>query len=415
MAARKMNSAPRDPAATVIITTYNRRDLIQVAIASVLEQSFTDFELLVVDDGSTDDTAAVVGQIGDPRIRYIHQENAGLAAARNTGLRLARGEYIAFLDDDDAYLPDKLRVQVAAMRDHPEVGLVSGGWIYVDEQGACLSENRPWQWRPRLDLDTWLVACPVITCSVLVKRAWLNRIGGFDESISRARLGAEDWDAWLRLAHAGCPMMWVQSLVCAYRVQEGTMSRDAWRHRQGMLRVLEKFFADPDLPPALQAQKNAVLARTHLRGAARLYAAGLTAEASEDVAAALRLDPALLAHDGEELFQALLAWTGDPIVADPIQYVTTFMTHLPPEAGDMASRKREALGGAAQRAFFAAHAKRDRRGVAASLARMAAYQPRLLFDRGVASVVFQLLLGRSLASRLRNREPGKLPTCLTFP
>ena len=107
------------PAVSVVVPTYNRAGTLPRALKSVLNQDFTDFELIVVDDGSTDDTTAAVKELDDPRIRYIQQDNAGVATARNTGIRAARAEFIALLDSDDEWLPGKLGAEVAALRAAP--------------------------------------------------------------------------------------------------------------------------------------------------------------------------------------------------------------------------------------------------------------------------------------------------------
>ena len=114
------------PLVSVLVPTFNRAHLVPEAIRSVLSQDYAPFEVVVVDDGSTDDTATVINQEFGRRIRYIRQENAGPGAARNTGIRASSGEYIAFQDSDDIWLPGKLRAQVDALNRHPECALVYG-------------------------------------------------------------------------------------------------------------------------------------------------------------------------------------------------------------------------------------------------------------------------------------------------
>ena len=110
---------------SIIIPAYNQAHYLGAAIASALGQSYGDVEVIVVDDGSTDKTREVVEQIGDPRLRYVYQENQGLSAARNTGIRHACGTYLSYLDSDDLFLPEKVALLLAVMEERPEVGLVA--------------------------------------------------------------------------------------------------------------------------------------------------------------------------------------------------------------------------------------------------------------------------------------------------
>ena len=133
------------PKISVIVPTYNRTRFLPISIKSILAQTFEDYEIIIVDDGSTDDTSTVVRSFSDSRIKYIRQSNAGQAAARNTGLSHAAGEYIGFLDDDDLYVPSALQVLSTCLDKHPDIGMVSGGWFAIDEHGVRIRERRPWE------------------------------------------------------------------------------------------------------------------------------------------------------------------------------------------------------------------------------------------------------------------------------
>ncbi len=321
------------PAVSVIIPAFNRADVLGRAIDSVLAQTYPDFELIVVDDGSTDRTAEVVQTFADPRIRYIPQANAGVAAARNTGLAEARGRFVAFLDSDDRFLPHKLAVQVAVLEASPEVGLVAGGYRVVSASGEPLIERHPWHAWPRLDVQTWLYACPVTVHSVLVRREWLARAGGFDLSLNGQ---AEDWDLWLRLAYAGCLMAWTPEVVCVYHLHPGQRVRDGLGQRNSALALLTRFFQQPDLPAELAAQQPAVFAAAHHSAALREYAAGQVETARKDLEMALALDPALLQGDPPPLLFIVAAWASDPLlVEDPVRFVPYFLDNLPPAAAPL--------------------------------------------------------------------------------
>ena len=187
-------SAPR---VTVVIPVYNAAGFVRRAVDSVLAQTFTDLELLVVDDGSRDATRDVLATYG-PRLRLLTQANAGPAAARNHGLRQARGEVVAFLDADDGWLPDKLALQVALLDARPEVGFCSTATRVVDQAGApagdwpCCAGEAP---MPDL-LFMRSAAVSGSTSGVLARRALLLDAGGFDERLR----GFEDPDLWIRLS-----------------------------------------------------------------------------------------------------------------------------------------------------------------------------------------------------------------------
>jgi glycosyltransferase involved in cell wall biosynthesis len=186
------------PTVSVIIPLYNREKLIERAIDSVLKQSYSDFELIVVDDCSTDNSAKVVQNIDDPRIIYIkHDVNKGANTARNTGIKLAKGEYIAFQDSDDEWLPGKLEKQMALIVESPsKVGIVySGFWRIQDKQKTFY----PYEWIKKLEGDISnevLKTSFISTQTLLVKKSCFNHIGLFDETLPRL----QDWDMVIRLS-----------------------------------------------------------------------------------------------------------------------------------------------------------------------------------------------------------------------
>jgi len=125
---------------SVVIPAYNQSQYLAAAIRSALAQTYEDIEVLVVDDGSTDDTRRVATSFDDSRVRYIYQNNAGLAAARNTGIRHARGSVLTFLDSDDLFLPEKLALLCGTLDANPRLGMVAGQAILIDELGEPLGE-----------------------------------------------------------------------------------------------------------------------------------------------------------------------------------------------------------------------------------------------------------------------------------
>lgn len=178
---------------SVIIPTYNCCELLPDAIESALGQTYPELEVLVIDDGSTDATAEACATFGD-RVRYVRRDNGGTAAARNTGLRLARGEFVALLDHDDQWEPDKIRRQVEVAVADEKIGMVCTGGRVVDlASGRTTSEFLP---PAEQDYHRLLAWCDVTCASTLLRRSTLDEVGGFDESVP----GVDDWDLWIRIA-----------------------------------------------------------------------------------------------------------------------------------------------------------------------------------------------------------------------
>jgi glycosyltransferase involved in cell wall biosynthesis len=236
---------------SVIIPTYNSAAYITQAIDSVLAQAYAPCEVIVVDDGSTDETTAVLQPYLD-KINYVQQENRGSAAARNRGMQLAAHALILFLDADDVMLPNKLQQQAAYLQLHPDLGYVSSGWQQIDEAGQILQTVEPWHEAPNLDVDAWLQYKPVQLGATLFRRIWLNRVGGLDPDLRQAH----DVDLMLRLSLAGCTGAWLYEPTIQYRQHaSSTMHRHTAVQAQSVVRVLDKFFAHPDLPERLRSQQ----------------------------------------------------------------------------------------------------------------------------------------------------------------
>lgn len=236
--------APRGPATprvTVVIPTYNRAATLPDAIASVLAQSLPDFELLIVDDASTDASPQIVSELDDPRVRLLRQpRNGGAAAARNRGLDEARGELVAFLDSDDEWLPEKLERQVALFdREGVDLGLVYSGIELVDPDGAReLVEPRH-----RGDVYGAMLLENVVYgggSNAMIRRAAIDRVGGFDEAFP----AIEDYDLWLRIARY-YRVDFVPEVLARYRTVDTTrVSKDLAKNLAARQRFFEKHRAD---------------------------------------------------------------------------------------------------------------------------------------------------------------------------
>jgi len=196
--ANRSSASDSTPTVSIIIPTYNRAELIGKAISSVLVQSYGDFELIIVDDGSTDATADVVGSFHDSRIIFLKQENRGRSVARNRAIALSRGRYIAFLDSDDEYLEQKLELQVAYMDLHPDVGIVYTSAYCIDELGRSLDRHAYLASAAGNIYKEVAFFQPVtITLpTVMIRKEVLDSVGYFDEAMERF----EDTDLWRRVA-----------------------------------------------------------------------------------------------------------------------------------------------------------------------------------------------------------------------
>ncbi len=183
---------------SIIIPTYNREHLLCRAAQSVLDQTYQDFELIIIDDGSTDNTKQVVESFSDERVKYIqHGKNKGGAAARNTGIKAAKGEYIAFQDSDDEWLPEKLEKQMMAFETAaPEVGVVYVGCHRLENNKKNLLPSSKVAQKEGDIFSALLKENFVAMPAVLVKRGCFERAGMFDENFSPI----EDWELFLRMA-----------------------------------------------------------------------------------------------------------------------------------------------------------------------------------------------------------------------
>lgn len=382
------------PRVSVILPTFNRSGYLRQAIESVLAQTYPDFEIIVVDDGSTDDTRAVVAGFGDARIRYEYQANAGRSAARNRGLALARGEYIAFLDDDDLFLPDKLAVQVGFLDAHPEIGLAAGGAEVIAADGSLMGVWETWRDQPQLALPACLYACPLLTCGVLLRRPWLEALDRwFDPAMDRA----EDTDFWIRLLVAGCPMAWTTAIVCAYRQHAASSQHDGERYYQSYLRLLDKLYARDDLPQAVLDERPALYAHNHALGACRAFAAGQIAAGQERLMLAAAAAPDAVHGKPPPVVVSLVGAAQSENRANPAVVLARVFEHLPPALAHLRAHRGYALSALHMQRVFDARAA-QRRPPLRDWLRGVMYYPRWLTNRGVwSTLVRDLLLSRPAA------------------
>ncbi|GAB4258166.1 MAG: glycosyltransferase [Deferrisomatales bacterium] len=264
------------PLVSVVIPTFDRRELACEAVASVLAQTLGDWELVVVDDGSRDGTAAhLQARFPDPRVRVVRQDNRGASAARNRGARETSGPWLAFLDSDDLWTPPKLERQLQALEAHPdhpacyteEVWFRKGRWANPKKVHA---KHSGWIF-PRC-----LPLCIISPSSILLRREVFDELGGFDESLP----ACEDYDLWLRLAARHPVHLVPERLIVKRNGHEGQLSQAHWGLDRFRVRALWKLAWDRELGWEARRQaleeivrKSAVVARGAAKRGARERAA----------------------------------------------------------------------------------------------------------------------------------------------
>lgn len=243
-------NAMNAPSVSVVMPVYNVERFVVQAVRSVLEQSFQDFELIIVDDGGSDGSIALCEALADHRTRIMHQVNRGLAGARNAGIAAARGEFVALLDSDDAWTADKLARHIAALRANPSAGASYAGAVLIDEAGRPLGIQQ----RPRLGrVNARHVFCgqviqngsiPVFRRSALedaaLRSAGTDRVWYFDESLRRS----EDVECWTRIAlTTKWGFVGIPGAFTLYRINHGGLSADVIRQLASWECVAEKVTA----------------------------------------------------------------------------------------------------------------------------------------------------------------------------
>lgn len=295
------DSIPPPPIVSVVIPAYNAAWCVRKAIDSVLAQDYRDFEMIVVNDGSTDDTAPVLASYGSA-IRVVDQANGGMSNARNAGIRAARGELIAFLDSDDWWLPTKLGRQVALMHERPELGFCSCAARVEDTEGRLLNlwECPAWQGTFLVHLFKSGADVPGSCSAVLARRHLVQAVGAFDETLR----GAEDPDLWIRLAAISEYACLPEPMAVVLR-RPGSVSRNLEAMRESTIRMMRK--NRHLLPPSLRGSYwRSCLAGIHGDYAKWRYRTGQRLAALNEVACLLRLAPIARGRLGLGLLKDML-------------------------------------------------------------------------------------------------------------
>jgi glycosyltransferase involved in cell wall biosynthesis len=234
------------PRVSVIIPTYNCSRYLPEAVESALAQTYQDYEIVIADDGSTDGTQELINR-WDGRLVYAFQENRGLSAARNFAVSRASGEFLAYLDADDVWFPDKLERQVRFMTENRQCGLVHGDVSIIDEDGEVIHRRYNVECKRVIHqgkcLEGLIHYSTVVVPSVMERRACFEEVGGFDETLR----SVEDYLHWVQIALGGHEFGYIEEPVAMYRWRSGSLSRNESQMTEAMVRVCRILLNDPKL------------------------------------------------------------------------------------------------------------------------------------------------------------------------
>jgi len=230
----------KNPTVSVIIPTYNRANLVDKAIKSVLSQTYQDFEIIVIDDGSTDNTEEIIRGFKDKRVKYIkkYKKNRGISATRNIGIKVARGKYIASLDSDDEWLPDKLDKQIKILQDGPpELGVVYSNSCYIDESGKNMNKlPKPKKLEGYIYEDLLGGNYVGTPSTVLIRKECFQQVGLFDDLLNTQA----DWDMWIRIAKY-YRFALIKTPLVRYRLHSNQLSKNLGVKIISANRILVKY------------------------------------------------------------------------------------------------------------------------------------------------------------------------------
>lgn len=392
------------PTVSVVIPTYNRRAYVQEAIDSVLAQTYRDFEIIVVDDGSTDGTGEALAACYGDRITYLWQENQGESVARNRAIDLARGEFIAFLDSDDVWLPEKLARQVPVLKGSPGAVLVGAEAAAIDKDGHPI-ERPPychgWHERPPT-LESLLLHEQSFPPSLaVVRRSAVAELGGFDAHI---RYG-EDWELWLRLRQLG-PFVFLPETLTRMREHQNSQwnaprPETVDQRLDTQLEVISRL---------IRSSRDRLAPGLHQRAMASAYgdfglidcAIGRYELAADRLARALDLDPPRWGNApylARRLLDELRRVSAAPTEATPRLVLRLLRIYRSWPTGQARQRQLRdrvcsemclVLG-------FTAYRERDLARVRACILLAAAADHSVLRNRGVVSILARSVLGPAVA------------------
>lgn len=290
------------PLVSVVIPAYNQAEFLTETVQSVLNQTYQNFEIIVVSDASTDNTDEIMAQFTDPRLKYIvHKKNQRLSATRNTGINASKGEIIFLLDADDLFHPEKLQAHVEFLEKHPEIGVSYNARFELNHSSNTIRE----MWRPPLTvgLKDLVLAFPFSPSDTVVRREWIFEVGLFDPDVRTA----EDTDFPCRLALAGCQFAGIDRALNYRRYHTGRGRKNLPGRIDDVRQVQAAIFADPRCPENIRAM-GSIAIKHHLMVIVSLaLIQGETELAHKYICELMELDSSVVEGDPCELVDFILS------------------------------------------------------------------------------------------------------------
>jgi len=280
-----------NPTVSIIIPNYNHAQYVADAINSVLNQTYSNYEVIVVDDGSKDNSREVIGQFAD-KVRAIYQQNQGLSAARNTGIDAARGAYIGVLDADDMYEPEFIGTLVSSLESQPSADGIYCGYRFVDDLNNPLPQIEAREVPPENLYRALLEGNFLVPESMFVRKYCYDKVGPFDTSLR----ALEDFDMWLRITNQ-FKIIYSTRILTRHRMAPGSMSSDPTRQFQNRMSVIKKHFGPEPAPGgAWNDEQRRAYGRAYLVSAVEYLQAHNEARAFDCVYAMVNACPQLLSQ-----------------------------------------------------------------------------------------------------------------------
>lgn len=408
MSIASQNNVPQGPPlVSVIIPTHNHAHFITEAIQSVFNQSYRNYEVIVIDDGSMDNTREVVARFSED-VRYIRQGNRGLSSARNRGIEVANGDYIALLDADDTWLPGFLSTVVERLESEPELGAVYTGFFFVNTEGELLPQRSTSTVPDNQLYDRLLDGEFFVPAAVVARRLCFECVGLFDEALR----GSEDWDMWLRVARE-FPFAGISEPLVNYRIHGKNMSADPEYMLHYQLLVAKKQFGPPDgVPEDWPPERQRVYATIYRYAAQGFFLRGCEEIGQHYLRLALETNPSLAGS--LDLFYELgcsdqpLGWKGNLADLNLESNAALLLSNLdeifarPDLSVRLRARRSEVFSHAYLALGLLAYGSNRLRFARSQLLRVAVTSFRLARRRQAWATLLKTLLGRRLIKMLRS-------------